>query len=82
MKLAEFILLPREAQQQHIFSQGIFLVCTYGDPHTRCLYWVGTFFAEVVLDEESNRVVSVAAFFRSGCLKSYLTAISLDMLWR
>ena len=80
MTLEELGQSAIEAQAQHVWENGQYLMNREGQRTTANLYAVGAFYVEVWYDREQNSITAITCFDDVSKLDAYLNGISLDGL--
>ncbi|TGE20905.1 hypothetical protein [Hymenobacter metallicola] len=75
-----FRALPFEQQLAVIWQEGTFLATRWEEEDAINLYHMGTFFAEVYYDPDTNELLRTGAFTSTRCLENYTCYIQLDDL--
>ncbi len=80
MTLDEFGQLAVDAQAQHVWEHGRYLLNREGQRTTANLYAVGSFYVEIWYEREQNSITAITCFDNVQRLDAYLNGISLDKL--
>ncbi|MCB2379783.1 hypothetical protein LGH70_19460 [Hymenobacter sp. BT635] len=75
-----FRALPFEDRLKAIWAEGTFLATRWEEDDAVNLYHMGTFFAEVYYDPESNEMLRTRAFTSTRCLEDYAAYVKLHDL--
>jgi hypothetical protein len=62
--------LPLNEQAQYVWDNGEFAVTKHGKGYSTNLYWLGSFYAEVICNEKTNAIVELV--FKEANINDYL----------
>ena len=75
-----FRALPFEDRLQAIWTEDTFLATRWEEEDAVNLYHLGTFYAEVYYDPETNKLLRTNTFTSRRCLEDYAVYVKLDDL--
>ncbi len=72
--------MPIDAQAQHVWEKGRYLMNREGQRNTSNLYAVNSFYVEIWYTREKNSITAITCFDDMSKLDAYLKCIRLDKL--
>jgi hypothetical protein len=80
MTLHEFNKLDKKEQSHVVWEHGVHLATRLTVLYTKALYQIEGFYAEVIYDQQENKIVRISGFHSTEELAPYLKQIDLSWI--